>query len=116
MDYTNKPVENMHPDETNYRRLASLYGTVQRRRLGSLTRSTTKREHKPLSEDLRAEYKEAVAQIEQLSFRRALAENAAGSYWQLVEDHPNGSRYRRALGDEYIIEAHLLHVPSKYTN
>jgi len=110
MDYTNKPEENLHPDETNYQRLVSLYGTVQRRRLGSLSRFNAKRPRRVLSTELRKEYDEAVAEIEQISFRRSLAENAEGSYWQLVEDNPRGSRYRRELGDDYTIVVHMLHV------
>lgn len=118
MDYTNWPEENMHPDETNYRRLASLYGTVGRRRLGrGLNKngagrmSSTDRRIRLLSDDLEREYEEAVAEIEQqLVTGRSLSENSAeDSQWVLEEDHTYGSKYTRSLGEDYMIDAHLLH-------
>lgn len=112
MDYTNKPEENMHPDGTNFRRLVSLYGTVQSRRLGGhKDQSTRKRIFSKLPEELKSEFNEAVEEIEQLSFRRSLSENPVGSLWQLVDEHQKGSRYWRALGEEYGIEVYMLHAP-----
>ena len=104
----------MHPDGTNYRRLASMYGTVSqsRRRLGTnKDPSTQKRTTNKLSEELKLEFHAAVEEIEQLSFRRSLSESTVGSLWEVVDEHPNGSRYWRALGDEYGIEVYMLHAP-----
>lgn len=110
MDYTNRPQDNMHPDETNFRRLASVYGTVnrRRRRLGKHNDIESRR---ALSEDLQQEYEEAVAEIEQLPVRRMLSQYGFSKYtqWELVHEHPRGSSYERRLGDDYYIQAHLLH-------
>jgi hypothetical protein len=109
MDYTNWPEENMHPDESNYKRLASLYGTVGRRRLGN-SKETRRTDRRRLPEDLRNVYEDTVAEIELLSTRRSLSTNAAGSHWVLEEDTSHGSKYSRYLGEDYSIEVHLLHT------
>jgi len=119
MDYTNRPQENMHPDETNYRRLASLYGIVSKRRLGRSLIEKQKRhnEAKPLarvlSEDLELEYESAVAELEQLPHRRGLAEEIIkDSQWRVLSEYEGRASYSRKLGDNYIIEAHVLHTLS----
>ena len=119
MDYTNRPQENMHPDETNYRRLASLYGIVSKRRLGRSLIEKQKRhnEAKPLarvlSEDLELEYESAVAELEQLQHRRGLAEEIIkDSQWRVLSEYEGRASYSRKLGDNYIIEAHVLHTLS----
>jgi len=117
MDYTNKPEENMHPDESNYNRLASVYGTVSRRRLG---RSLFKQQNrdddgKPLarvlSEDLELEYESAVAELEQLQHRRGLAEDTIeDTEWRVLSKSEGGASYSRKLGEQFVIEAHVLHT------
>jgi hypothetical protein len=112
MDYTNKPEENMHPDSSNYNRLASIYGTVggRRRHLGERRRRGPLRAP-VLTEDLREEYVNAVAEIEQLSVRRALSESgeSGNTQWKLLKEHPRGSTYERPLGTKYRIQSNLLH-------
>jgi hypothetical protein len=112
MDYTDHPEENLHPDESNYRRLVSVYGEVGRRRRGLFSeQSNVGRNRRVLTEDLRQEYEEAVAEIEDLSVRRALSEMgiSEGTAWELTHHHPRGSTYERPLGKDYFIQAQLLH-------
>eukprot|EP00934_Nitzschia_sp_Nitz4_P004064 Nitzschia sp. Nitz4//scaffold177_size45885//37495//38545//NITZ4_007212-RA/size45885-processed-gene-0.51-mRNA-1//-1//CDS//3329539076//4054//frame0 len=104
MDYTNKPEENLHPDETNYQRLVSLYGTVDSRR--GLRRSLSSTPL--LSQELRDEYDAAVAEFS--STHRSLMESQDNSSWRLLREHQGGSVYTRRLGDLYTIEVHMLHT------
>jgi len=112
MDYTNRPEENLHPDESNYNRLASIYGQVagRRRRLG---RRPHRKRHigQVLTEDLRQEYAIAMAEIEQPSVRRALSESGVSEHgrWKLKESLSKGSVYERPLGTKFRIHAHVLH-------
>jgi hypothetical protein len=104
MDYTDQPEDNLHPDETNYRSLVSIYGKVGRRRRGLLSgQHKVSQNRRVLTENLRQEYEEAVAEIEDLSVRRALSETGVSVHtlWELTHYHPRGSTYKRPLGTDY---------------
>eukprot|EP00934_Nitzschia_sp_Nitz4_P003787 Nitzschia sp. Nitz4//scaffold177_size45885//35698//36726//NITZ4_007211-RA/size45885-processed-gene-0.50-mRNA-1//-1//CDS//3329539073//3777//frame0 len=109
MDYTNNPEENLHPDETNYQRLVSLYGKVGSRRR-SLRRSISSSSSvKPtLPEELHDEYHAAVAEFS--STHRALVESQDNFSWRLLRVQEGGSVYSRHLGEKYTLEVHMLHT------
>lgn len=116
MDYTNKPEENMHPDETNYNRLASLYGTVGRRALRVTKPRKSSRPTRHLTAELRQEYQSAVAEFSQVHAHRVLSEkedqflwNPKQVGWRLTQEHSGGAIFSRQLGTDHTIEVHLLH-------
>jgi len=114
MDYTNKPEENMHPDQSNYNRLVSIYGKVGGRRLSLLRRLSTidKRTDVPtLTKELREEYSNAMDEIQKVSVRRALSdlEEEESSRWMLIEEHSHGAVYERAIGNHFRVQATVLH-------
>jgi hypothetical protein len=112
MDYTNRPEENLHPDESNYNRLASIYGVVanRRRRLGRRPQRK-RRSGQILTEEVRQEYAMAMAEIEQVSVRRVLSESGVSKHghWKLIENHSSGSVYERPIGTKLRVYAHVLH-------
>jgi hypothetical protein len=111
MDYTDTPSENLHPDESNYNRLESLYGTVGNRRLRSFGTSSRGRQTKNnLTPELRREYEKAIRELEQthMDTRRFL--NDSDSDWRVLTLNPQGGYYTRRLGEEYTLEVHMLYA------
>jgi hypothetical protein len=111
MDYTHTPSENLHPDESNYNRLTSLYGTVGNRRLGASGTSSRGRQTKSsLTPVLRREYEKAIRELEQtrMDTRRFLKNS--DSDWRVLTENPRGGYYTRKLGAEYTLEVHMLYA------
>lgn len=114
LDYSSNPSNNLLPGTVNYKRLASMYGTVDgSRRLRRERSSSRSSDRRILSEDLRLEYHEAIAEIEQLAVRRGLREGDLASLWEMIEDSPRGSSYARSLGDDFEIQVYVLHTLPK---
>jgi hypothetical protein len=113
LDYTISPKNNLHPSETNYKRLVSLYGTTTRRYLIGKGRSSSNvRTPGSLSSNVLSTYDEAIKEIEgeMLSIKDA---TQSSSGWRLLETHAGGSRYTRDLGEGYTLTVHALHPIQK---
>jgi hypothetical protein len=112
LDYTITPKNNLHPDESNFKRLVSLYGTTTRRYLLGKGRSSNVRTPRPLSSKVLATYAEAIKELEggMVSIKEA---TRSSSGWRLLETHAGGSRYTRNLGEGYTLTVHALHPIQK---
>mmetsp|Transcript_1302 Transcript_1302/g.1683 ORF Transcript_1302/g.1683 Transcript_1302/m.1683 type:complete len:351 (+) Transcript_1302:135-1187(+) len=107
LDYTRTPKNNLHPDETNYEQLASMYGVVSDRRR-SLRPSFAKTE---FSEDFMEQYDLALEELAQeISTKQYTISN---SNWRLLRKHSAGSHFIRELNEDYTLEVQMLH-PIKY--
>jgi hypothetical protein len=106
LDYTLTPRNNLHPDQGNYQRLQSLYGTVTNRRLNRRLGSNTTRKSPILTPEWRAEYDLAINELEQV---RRDPDNS-DSAWRLLREHSRGGDYVRRLGTEYTLEVHMLYA------
>mmetsp|Transcript_9924 Transcript_9924/g.14033 ORF Transcript_9924/g.14033 Transcript_9924/m.14033 type:complete len:361 (-) Transcript_9924:2472-3554(-) len=104
MDYTDNPRNNLHPDRSNYARLAEVYGIVgqgQRHLKGSL-----KAEGYPvLSPELSDIYHAAMVDLND-----ALSEagNLGESGWRALRLHPKGATYSRDLVSGMSLEVNML--------
>jgi len=119
LDYTHTPSDNMHPDESNYNRLAELYGTVadnifnkRRRRAAALRHSSLLSTHS--RKLLKEEHKIAQLELEESSSWEELMEQE-NSLWSILHQHEKGVSVQRQLRlidnpneDEYVLEVHML--------
>eukprot|EP00339_Tiarina_fusa_P027688 CAMPEP_0117021000 /NCGR_PEP_ID=MMETSP0472-20121206/15892_1 /TAXON_ID=693140 ORGANISM="Tiarina fusus, Strain LIS" /NCGR_SAMPLE_ID=MMETSP0472 /ASSEMBLY_ACC=CAM_ASM_000603 /LENGTH=330 /DNA_ID=CAMNT_0004726355 /DNA_START=118 /DNA_END=1110 /DNA_ORIENTATION=+ len=101
MDYTNTPKNNLHPDSSNYNRLASLYGTVSNRRTLRERVSSERVESTPF--EVKEQYGEAVSVFH---VERMTAERPSG--WRVLQEHHRGASYARNLGEDYELTVHVL--------
>jgi len=106
LDYTHTPADNMHPDETNYNRLAELYGTVNDRRMLSLRQQTvdTITNSRKLSEERQLAHLELTG----ISHWRELVEEKGS--WSILDEHKKGVSLERRLNndDDYVLQVHML--------
>ena len=103
LDYTVTPKNNMHPDESNYRRLASIYGTVGgggRKLLRENDHNDSKRQ--PFSREVLAEYRRAMKELHDYDGNQPTS-------WTMVETHERGRSYHRYLGEDHQVQIHALH-------
>jgi len=115
MDYTNRPENNLHPDESNYLLLQSMYGTVGGRRLRSGSEIATDsaksdiRQSPILTAELRKEYNAAIKELEQ-----ARANPKGDQFnWRHLREHSRGAHFARKLGREHVLEVHMLYAMPK---
>jgi hypothetical protein len=101
MDYTSTPINNMHPDASNYNRLASLYGTVSNRR--GMRQLTSSRHLVSTPLEVKERCSEA---METFHRERTIAEHP--SDWRVLRAHASGASYVRNLGDDYELTVHVL--------
>jgi len=115
LDYSSRPENNLHPDESNYLRLQSMYGTVGGRRLRSgsgiaaASAKSNSRQSPILTAELRAEYDSAIKELEQART------NPQGDHfnWRRLREHSRGAHFARKLGREHVLEVHMLYVMPK---
>jgi len=115
MDYTKKPQNNLHPDDTNYARLASLYGQARRYlttgrswSLQSITNVRIPSETPPI---VLSNYERAISNLERemlIQSRDGARRALSVSGWRLLEAHPRGNKYATYLGEGYTLEVHML--------
>jgi len=120
LDYTKVPKNNLHPDVTNYNRLAEMYGTPIRRNLRRRSHAASTNVQVPsIPPQVHLEYKNAIAEFyQQHQHHRHQPTPAANSnsstvepqqQWRLLESHARGKKYRRLLGDTgFELEVHML--------
>ena len=103
MDYTHRPENNLHPDETNFKRLAEVYGTVNRR---LATKEKSLHGRKSYSPEFMAKYDAAMAELE-----HALKEprKRKKSGWRCLKEHSHGADYIRRLDEKYTLKVQMLY-------
>jgi hypothetical protein len=104
MDYTSTPANNMHPDESNYNRLATLYGTVDGRRRFTRAREGGAKKLSAMSKEAKELYAEAI----EIFHREGATSFEYPSEWRVLQEHPRGGSYSRKLTEEYELTVHLL--------
>lgn len=116
LDYTNRPKNNLHPDESNYKRLQSLYGVVggaTEKDTGKNRRLRSQNSEKSVSAiftpELKAKYDQAISELEQI-WRDPHSSNSG---WRLLSEHPRGGDFVRNLDEEHILEVHMLYATTK---
>jgi len=135
LDYTRFPQNNLHPDETNYNRLASFYGTVdgqdrdsfmgvRRRSANAWYDNISKQTDTIFSGKLKDKYKTAMSELEDELRQQVLSNSNTTSVvsirnsenvsrrWRLLKEHPLGGEYSRRLNKKYSLKAHVLYPHS----
>mmetsp|Transcript_24177 Transcript_24177/g.33778 ORF Transcript_24177/g.33778 Transcript_24177/m.33778 type:complete len:329 (-) Transcript_24177:81-1067(-) len=108
MDYTRTPKNNLHPDESNYARLAGLYGVVGRRRYLKGSSNTGHPRHIRYSSKFHEVYNSAMADLnEELS----KAETTRKNGWRILHRHSKGATYSRELVPGISVEVNMLLAP-----
>lgn len=112
MDYTERPQNNMHPDESNFRTLEELYGNVNRGNNNlRVERSGTRRildaeEEERLVQDEFEKYAAYLLDPIEISSKSTDITGRGG--WRLLRKTDIAEHYERRLGDGYSIHTSIL--------
>lgn len=111
MDYTRTPRNNLHPDESNFLRLADLYGVVEggRRNLKGSSSSSGLLRHLRYSPKMHEVYNSVMADLHEQ--RPGADDDIEKKGWRVLHYHPNGATYSRDLGSGISVEVHMLFTP-----
>jgi len=102
LDYTRTPKNNLHPDETNFELLASMYGEVEDRR----SRRRFLRRTSSFNDQLLKQYNDAIQELEHVQYDT----KQPPFQWRVLREYSGGSHLVRKLNDEYTLEVHILHA------
>lgn len=111
MDYTERPQNNMHPDESNFRTLEELYGNVNRGNTNlRVERSGAKRnldaEEERMVQDEFEKY--AAYLLDPIEFSSESTDSTGKGEWRLLRKTDIADHYERRLDDGYSIRTSVL--------
>mmetsp|Transcript_18826 Transcript_18826/g.22603 ORF Transcript_18826/g.22603 Transcript_18826/m.22603 type:complete len:264 (+) Transcript_18826:2-793(+) len=108
MDYTRTPKNNLHPDESNYARLAELYGVVGSRRYLKGSSNSGRPPRVSYSSKFHEVYNAAMADLhEELSKAKTTRKNG----WRILHRHSKGATYSQDLVPGISVEVNMLLAP-----